>query len=210
MSTEIELKLELTPKAADQLVRHPLLAGLATQKLQLLNTYYDTAELELHARLIAVRFRQKKGQWLCTVKTAEPASEGLAVRSEWEIATTPGHFIFDQVDLPEVRSFLESRRKSLEPVFTTDFERQAWQVPSGDSLIELALDSGMIESCGRQAQICEIELELLSGRIEDIFALARRLQHDIDLRPATASKAERGYNLFLNEPLKPTLDHGDD
>lgn len=203
MSTEIELKLDLAPQAAEQLASHPVLTGLATQKLQLLNTYYDTAELELLDRLIAVRFRQKNGQWLCTVKTAEPASDGLAVRSEWEIATTPGHFVFDHVDRPEVRSFLESRREALEPVFTTDFERQAWRVPFGDSLIELALDRGTIESCGRHAQICEIELELLSGKIEDIFALARRLQQDIDLRPATASKAERGYNLFLDKPLKP-------
>lgn len=203
MSTEIELKLGLPREAAEQLASHPLLAGLPTQKLQLLNTYYDTAELELHARLVAVRFRQKGGQWLCTVKTAEAANDGLAVRSEWEIATTPGHFVFDHVDRPELRSFLESRQQALAPAFTTDFERQAWQVPFGDSLIELALDRGTIESCGRRAQICEIELELLSGKIEDIFALSRRLQQDIDLRPASASKAERGYALFLNEPSTP-------
>lgn len=203
MSTEIELKLNLSREAADQLASHPLLAGLPTQKLQLLNTYYDTAELELHARLVAVRFRQKNGQWLCTVKTAEAANDGLAVRSEWEIATTPGHFVFDHVDHPELRSFLKSRQEALTPVFTTDFERLAWQVPFGDSLIELALDRGTIESCGRRDPICEIELELLSGKIEDLFALSRCLQHDIDLHPATASKAERGYNPFLNEPLKP-------
>lgn len=203
MSTEIELKLELTPKAASKLARHPLLAELASQKLQLLNTYYDTPSLELHARRIAFRFRKKGWQWLSTIKTAEAASGGLALRSEWESEATPGLFEFEHVDHPELRAFLEERRDTLVPVFTTDFRRQLWQVPFGESMIELAVDRGTIESCGRHARICEIELELISGRVEDIFALTRRLQDDIDLRPAIASKAERGYSLFLNEPLKP-------
>jgi triphosphatase len=47
--------------------------------------------------------------------------------------------------------------------------------------------------------ICEIELELLSGKVEDIFGLTRKLQEQHDLHPAIASKAERGYNLYLNE-----------
>lgn len=203
MSTEIELKLDLTPKAAGKLARHPLLAGLTTQKLQLLNTYYDTARLELHARRIAFRFRKKGWQWLSTVKTAEPASGGLALRSEWETEATPGLFEFEHVDNPELRTFLEDRRDALEPVFTTDFRRQLWQLPFGESVIELAVDRGTIESRGRRAAICEIELELLSGQVADLFALSRRLQDDIDLRPAIASKAERGYKLFLDEPLKP-------
>lgn len=203
MSTEIELKLELTPKAASKLARHSLLAGLAAQKLQLLNTYYDTAKLELHARRVAFRFRKKGWQWLSTVKTAEAASGGLALRSEWESEATPGLFEFEHVDHPELRAFLEERRDTLVPVFTTDFQRQLWHVPFGDSVIELAVDRGSIESCSRHARICEIELELISGKVEDIFALTRRLQDDIDLRPAIASKAERGYSLFLNEPLKP-------
>lgn len=203
MSTEIELKLQLSPKAAGKLARHPLLANIASHKQQLLNTYFDTPELELHQRRIAVRFRKKGWQWLCTVKSAEPASGGLAMRSEWETQATPGTFDFSHVDNAEFRSFLESRIDKLEPVFTTDFKRQSWQVPFGESLIELVIDRGHIESRGRRTPICEIELELLSGKVEDIFWLTRQLQGDIHLHPAIASKAERGYNLFLDAPLKP-------
>lgn len=43
--TEIELKLQLSPKAAGKLARHPLLANIASHKQQLLNTYFDTPEL---------------------------------------------------------------------------------------------------------------------------------------------------------------------
>ena len=203
MSTEIELKLQLSPKAASKLAKHPLLANIASQRQHLLNTYFDTPKLELHERRIAVRFRKKDWQWLCTVKSAEPASGGLAMRSEWETQATPGTFDFSHVDNAEFRDFLEQRIARLEPVFTTDFKRQIWHVPFGESLIELAIDRGHIESRGRKSPICEIELELLSGKVEDIFWLTRQLQGDHHLHPAIASKAERGYNLFLDAPLKP-------
>lgn len=203
MSTEIELKLQLSPKAARQLAKHPLLANIASQRQHLLNTYFDTPRLELHERRVAVRFRKKGWQWLCTVKSAEPASGGLAMRNEWETQATPGTFDFSHVDNADFRAFLEQRIAQLEPVFTTDFKRQIWHVPFGESLIELAIDRGHIESRGRASPICEIELELLSGKVEDIFWLTRQLQGDLHLHPAIASKAERGYNLFLDTPLRP-------
>ena len=203
MSTEIELKLQLSPKAARKLADHPLLAAIASQKQHLLNTYFDTPSLELHARRVAVRFRKKGWQWLCTVKSAEPASGGLAMRSEWEAPATPGIFDFSHVDAEDFREFLVKRSTKFEAIFTTDFHRQLWHVPFGESLIELAIDRGHIESCGRRSAICEIELELLSGRVDDIFGLTRQLQENIDLFPAIASKAERGYALFLNEPVRP-------
>lgn len=203
MSTEIELKLQLTAKSAKKLASHPLLLPLAAQKQHLLNTYYDTPELALHAKRIAMRFRKKGEQWLLTVKSAEPASGGLAVRSEWEKPALPGVFDFSHVDEPSLRDFLETARPQMAAVFTTDFRRQIWHVPFGHSLIELALDRGTIESQGRKSRICEIELELLSGDIDDIFKLTRKLQDKLELSPAIASKAERGYNLFNDEPLKP-------
>jgi inorganic triphosphatase YgiF len=203
MSTEIELKLQLSPKAARKLASHPLLEGIPSQRQHLLNTYYDTPTLELHARRIAVRFRKKGWQWLCTVKSAEPASGGLAMRSEWETPATPGIFDFSHVDAPDFREFLEQRSAQFEAIFTTDFHRQIWHVPYGESQIELAVDRGTIDSKGRSTPICEIELELLSGKVDDIFGLTRELQENLDLHPAIASKAERGYKLFLDEPLRP-------
>jgi inorganic triphosphatase YgiF len=214
MSTEIELKLQLDAKNARKLAEHPLLAGLATERQRLLNTYYDTPDLALHQHRVALRFRRKGWEWLLTVKSAEPASGGLAVRSEWEAAATPGRFDFAHVDAPELKGFLEAATPRLEPVFTTDFRRQVWQVPFGESRIELALDRGHIASGNRRERICEIELELLAGRIADIFGLTRSLQKHLQLYPAVASKAERGYRLFENtapQPFKakpPPLDAG--
>jgi inorganic triphosphatase YgiF len=203
MATEIELKLQLNPKTAKALPGHPLLAEISSQKQRLLNTYFDTPELGLHAKRIAMRFREKGWQWLLTVKSAEPASGGLAMRNEWECPATPGVFNFDHVDNSELQRYLNDVTPELVPIFTTDFRRQIWHVPFGESLIELALDRGKIQSRGKSTPICEIELELLSGNVADIFALTRQLQEKLDLHPAIASKAERGYNLFSGTPLAP-------
>ena len=203
MATEIELKLQLTPSAARQLLSHPLLVGIKAQKLHLLNTYYDTPTLELHKRRIAMRFRKKGWQWLLTVKSAEPASGGLALRSEWETPAQPGVFDFSQVDDPALRTFLEDKTPQLQPIFTTDFHRTIWHVPFGQSLIEMAVDRGSVASNGRKTPICEIELELINGHIGDIFGLTRQLQDTLDLRPAVASKAERGYAVFAGTPDTP-------
>lgn len=203
MATEIELKLRLEARHVRKLLAHPLLKGMSSQKQNLLNTYYDTPELTLRQRRIALRLRKKGWEWLQTVKSAEPASGGLAIRNEWEIPATPGQFDFAHVDNAELRSLLNDTRDRLEPVFTTDFRRQAWQIACGDSLIEMALDRGRISAKERSTGICEVELELISGRVEDIFELTRQLQQHVTLHPEVASKAERGYRLFRSEPEQP-------
>lgn len=55
------------------------------------------------------------------------------MRSEWKTQATPGTFDFSHLDNAEFRCFLEARINKLEPVFTTDFKRQSWQVPFGES-----------------------------------------------------------------------------
>ncbi|MCL2346257.1 MAG: CHAD domain-containing protein, partial [Desulfobulbus sp.] len=203
MSTEIELKLRLDAKTARKLAGQPLLAGLPTQRQRLFNTYYDTPELALHQRRVALRFRRQGIDWLLTVKSAEPASGGLAVRSEWEAPARPGQFDFSHVDVPDLKNFLATATPRLTPIFTTDFRRQTWRVPFAESLIELALDRGHIASGERRQVICEIELELIEGRVADIFGLTRSLQKHLQLYPAIASKAERGYRLFTNAAPQP-------
>ena len=203
MATEIELKLQLTARTARQLAAHPLLAGIKPQGQHLLNTYYDTPALDLNARRIALRFRKKGWQWLLTVKSAATVSGGLALRNEWETPASPGQFDFSHVDAPEFKAALDEALPRLQAIFTTDFRRTTWRVPFGKSLIELALDRGKIESGGRATPICEIELELISGDVADIFAITHQLQETLDLRPAVASKAERGYALFNSTQEKP-------
>ena len=208
MALETELKLRLPPGGGARLLRHPLLAGSAPQRQRLLNTYYDTPDLELLGQRMALRHRRKGWDWLLTVKTANPASGGLARRNEWEAKVAPGQFDFSHVDDGDLRRWLEKRTPRLEAAFTTDFTRLAWIVePAPGTRIEIALDRGTIQSKGQREPLGELELELLAGPETALFALARELSTALGerqaLHPVAASKAERGYALFTGRRSPP-------
>ena len=61
MPEEIELKLALPPAALAALRRHPVVAGAEKlgNAVTLDNTYYDTPNLQLKARKVAVRTRRQ-------------------------------------------------------------------------------------------------------------------------------------------------------
>ncbi|WP_300455580.1 CYTH and CHAD domain-containing protein [Accumulibacter sp.] len=202
MATETEIKLSLPARATSQLARHPLLAGVESHRQLLVNTYYDTPTSRLRSERIVLRHRRKGRAWLLTVKTAAILSGGLAQRSEWEAAGQLGEFDFSHVDDAAVRSLLESLRGELQPIFTTRFTRQTWLFEPGDGLrVEVALDRGWIQAEGRRRMIREIELELLSGTLSDLFRLASDLQSTLALHPEASSKSDRAYRLLANAPL---------
>lgn len=204
MALETELKLALSPDTANRFPDHPLLAKIAAQRLQLINIYYDTPDRRLQQKRMAVRFRKKDAEWLLTVKCDAASPGGLARRNEWEGAAQPGRFDFSLVDSPKIRRSLEAARRKLRPVFTTDFTRDRWVLASkSGSRIEVALDQGTIIAGKQQEAICEVELELLDGHIDDLFSLARTLQSKLALHPQGGSKAERGYRLASAEGLQP-------
>lgn len=207
MAVETELKLSLPPGAVTRLRRHPALAGVRPERLRLANTYYDTPALDLKRSKIALRHRRMNWGFLLTVKSAEPAAGGLARRSEWEAPSQPGAFDFSHVDDKALRGRLAAIVPMLQPAFTTDFLRTTWLVERGGARIEVALDRGEVrcerEGVVRVEPICELELELVSGPTAALFDLALALQESLPVRPAVASKAERGFRLFLGEATKP-------
>ena len=215
MPREIELKLRLMPGQARRLQTHPVLSAYKPQKYRLLNTYYDTPELDLRKRCIALRLRRKGWSvWLMTVKGGGSGAGGLAQRSEWEAPTQPGVFDFSIVGDAALRAFLEAQSARLQPVFSTDFTRTAWTLNRDGATVELALDRGKI-SAGAMAgspegtipaseALCEVELELIDGPSPDVlFDLALELAADLQLHPEVMSKAERGYALADGVPSSP-------
>ncbi len=201
MSKEVELKLALPAQALPALRAHPLIADAPVEGADgvLLNTYFDTPGLELRSRKIALRLRKDRERWLQTVKCAAASLGGLASRPEWEHPYRDERFDFSVIDIPDVRTELESVRSRLAPVFTTTFHRQTRRLTPAPGIVILAMiDEGTIEAGGRSSPICELELELVSGDGKDLYALACRLAADLPLRPEDASKAQRGYELYQN------------
>lgn len=208
--TETELKLRLDACDVPRLLSHPLLAA-TPQTLHLFNTYFDTPDLALKARRIAVRERRVGEQSLLTVKTAGQSVGGLTRRSEWEAPTRPGQPDFAAlVDDTTLAADLEALAPRLRPVFRTDFQRRRWVLTHGGARVELALDEGLISTdtpAGTRSEpILELELELLDGPAEALLSLAAALQADSDpawLHPFDLSKAQRGLALFLQDNAHP-------
>jgi len=201
MPQETELKLSLSAQDLPRLLHHPLLAAPEASQ-RLLNTYFDTPELALKARRMAVRERLAGDQWLLTVKTAGSSSAGLSHRQEWEGPTTPGALDFAAlVDDAALAAELMALRPALQPLFATDFERRRWLIDHADARIEVALDQGHIHVPGTALDepLLELELELLQGPEAALAALAQVLRHTpqgpITLRPLDVSKAQRGMAL---------------
>lgn len=202
MGTETEIKLSLSARAASELGNHVLLSGVQPQRQMLINTYYDTPDHRLRSEGLVVRHRQKGSEWLLGVKTAAQLSGGLAERKEWERAGRPGEFDFSHVDQSAVRDLLESLRERLQPVFVTRFQRHAWLLePRAGVRIELALDRGSIVAAGRRQTIREIELELVSGVVGDLFDVAVALQASLPVHPEASSKSDRAYRLLVDAPM---------
>jgi len=199
---ETELKLSLSAPELPHLLAHPLLTPTGeTQRL--LNTYFDTPELALQQRRMAVRERLAGDQWLLTVKTAGQSQNGLSRRQEWEGPTTPGALQFDTlVDDAALAQDLMTLHPNLCALFCTDFERLRWVITHAGAQIEVALDQGRIHVPDTELSepLLELELELLSGPEEALMALADVLrktpQGPVTLLPSDASKAQRGMALW--------------
>lgn len=83
--------------------------------------------------------------------------------------------------------------------FVLDFERTRWQVRRRDgSKVGVALDIGHISIGKKTTPVCELELELLSGQPDALFAVAQTIAHSMSVMPLATNKSARGYALAQN------------
>jgi inorganic triphosphatase YgiF len=197
MAVETELKLRIAPAGLARLKRHPLLKELATGRAvtrKLRNVYYDTPGLGLHRRKMALRLRHVGGKWLQTLKGGGGVEAGLHSRNEWETPVAG-----EALDLAALKAcggkLPRGAGKKLQPVFSTDFTRNARRLNFEGAVIELCMDSGEIRAGKKSRPISELELELISGEPRQLFKLALALLDIVPLEVEHASKAEYGYRL---------------
>jgi inorganic triphosphatase YgiF len=210
VAQEIELKLALPTSdpsgLAARLASSPVLARRKSIHQHLYNTYYDTPEQDLRQAAIALRIRTigdegSAQQWLQTLKIGGNGDSALSQRGEWESAVTGPALSRDALKATPWRDIdpKQEMLAALAPCFVTCFDRTSWLVRGQDgSSMEVALDIGRIEAGAYRAPICELELELLSGKPASLFKLAQKLAHTVAVVPANRSKSERGYALAQN------------
>jgi triphosphatase len=199
---EAELKIALNPAGLRRLRRAPALARMRAgprRTRALVSVYYDTPDLALAAADVSLRLRRIGRGWVQTVKrrAGGTASAGFFAHEEFEIPAPGGRLALDVADpegaLAAVREAAGDR--PLAPVFETRVRRTTERLSTPAGEVELALDDGEIRAGARRAPICEAELELVSGEVGAIFAVARALFPAGPVRFGSENKAARGYAL---------------
>lgn len=214
MAHEVELKLHVHPDDLARLAALPALMARAEGAAvsgRLRTVYFDTPDLRLFARGIALRLRHdgvRRVQGLKTVQ-ADPQGDAaaVAVRREWEWPVNGDAPDFAVLDAEGAGALVpQDARGDLMPIFATDFQRTAILVRlDAQTSVEVAIDDGSVAAGRSDERISEVELELKSGRIGRLFALAQEIHRVVPLRVGIESKAELGYRLVSGRPPRPVL-----
>lgn len=209
---ETELKLKVHAADMERLRSHPTLQGdLPDGRTEhhLVDTYYDTPELDLWKHGLTLRVRKDNDVWIQTAKTASSASSALHQRGEWEStldnAQPRPDVLVRQMKQARLVKLLSSPDvlKHLIPIFQNTTHRTTWNIAlSTGEQLECALDTGDITCGSHHASISELEFELKKGSPSCLFALALALQNDVPLEIANGSKASLGYALLENAPIE--------
>ena len=195
MSNEVEIKLAVSDKAFNELEEHLKNFTCLVHKKQFLsNTYYDYPDHFLAKQKMGLRIRQEDQELTLTLKTNGEVVGGLHSRPEYNLSLTEKETPTN-AQLRELYSFEQLPSSTLQPIFSTDFNRTFWFVEFQQSKIEVAFDQGKIISGESEQPICEIEFELKSGNVQDLFDFVETLPFERDIYFSSASKAKRGYLL---------------
>nr|WP_218036490.1 CHAD domain-containing protein [Sphingobium sp. EM0848] len=186
------MKLELAREEVGAFERLAFLPG-ESDVSALRAIYFDTPDQALAARGVSLRIRRSGERLVQTVKADNEGDAGLFARAEWEMPVAGETPVLDT--RTPVAAMLGDAVHVIEPVFHVDVERRTWMAVQDETEIELVLDQGCVRADGRQSAICEIELELKSGEPVALFALARRIDAEVPVRPGVLTKSERGYRL---------------
>lgn len=195
MTTELEIKLSVARSDLDRAVTW-LLSQPDTREsdtLRLSNTYYDTPAGDLNRQKIALRIRKMGDRYIQTLKTRGEFVDGAHRRHEWEWPLIDTKLRLELIaDTPVAQSV---NYAELEPVFETNFERRVVMIEQGESLIEVAIDSGETVAEQQSRPLNEIEFELKAGDASALLTWARRLADEVPVFLNLVSKAEQGYFL---------------
>ncbi|MDE5462257.1 CYTH and CHAD domain-containing protein [Bradyrhizobium sp. CSS354] len=197
MNAETELKFRISPQKLSSVLRSGA-AGQRRDKSEqtLVSTYYDTNRYKLRRHGLTLRVRKIEDRYVQTVKAG---GAGGVRRGEWEHEVSGANPDLAKTSHTPLRRLATGKLpRKLKPVFQTDIRRMAQARRVRKSQIELAVDRGRISAGRRSRPVAELELELKSGHVADLFRLARDLERrtgaELDLR----SKAERGYQLVAD------------
>ena len=212
--TEFELKFEI-PVHCLQQVAAAMHAGKASRQ-RLRACYFDTEDDALAGQGLVVRVRKEGRRWVQTAKgpTGAPlerlehnvnihgpaAGGGPAVDLARHIGTPVGGAMLRALNLKTGESFPD-----LIALYETDIQRVKQTVTVDGSVVEVALDRGLIVSGSRSLSLCELEVELKQGKSEHALGLARHWCGKYGLWLSAITKSMKGQRLRRGQPFGPAV-----
>jgi len=193
MGIEFELKYQATDESLQRMRRD--LPG-QEQLYQMQTTYYDTPSGAFSARHWTLRRRMENDESVCTLKT--PAQG--AGRREWEVrCNSIQPALLELCKLGAPAEILSLAEEGLLPICGAQFQRVAKTLSFGGSVLEVALDQGILTGGNRSTPLAEMEVELKSGEESACIGFAHQLANLYSLQPQPHSKFRRALALYKGE-----------
>ncbi|MEO8387956.1 CHAD domain-containing protein [Polaromonas sp.] len=203
--TEVELKFVVPPSKRGAISRALRSSPCRTQRLQ--SIYYDTADDRLEAQGQSVRLRKEGRGW---VQTAKAPTDDPFCRLEHNVSVVVSRGRSSpELDLAlhdgtlvgaALRATLGDASQGLNDAalverFRVNVSRMARTESARGTLIELALDTGVILAGGQSIPICEFEMEMKAGSEVELIRQATTWSSENGLYFSTLSKSEQGFRL---------------
>ena len=178
------------------------------------NSYIDTEDMTLIRRGGALRIRHVVGKnsdsYEFTVKCGGGSSEGLHRRYEWNVQSATNDFSIESfkkacsaLEDPDPVELLEAffegiNDQDLKVLCSNSFYRTKYILMTDRSTVEACFDSGIIKSDNglRTDEICELELELLSGDVSDLEMIRNEIVNGNDCSPFDKTKFRRTLDMI--------------
>lgn len=207
LTMEIELKLNLDREAAARWKAQLQAQGAERQVLRAI--YFDTDDSRLAAAGLSLRLRCENGRWVQTLKA--PGKDAVE-RLEHELALdapaddTPALDLQRHHGTPAGAALADVRLGAASPMrqrFHTDVERWHLRVSTATgTAIDVALDSGSVQSGDRRLNIAELEAEWREGPLAGLFDLVADVLREGGARLAFESKATSGHCALHTVPYR--------
>lgn len=193
MGIEFELKFSADP-SQQEAIQKQYLPSYEQYRMQTI--YYDTPTAALSARNITLRCRMENEEAVCTVKTP---LDGYG-RGEWDCSCSDIiKAIPLLVEAGADGALIDLTAEGVIPVCGARFTRHCGSIEFAGSVLEIALDQGVLTGGNKEQPLCEVEVELKSGEQEAAIAFAMELQRYFALVPQGKSKFRRALELAQEE-----------
>lgn len=160
--------------------------------------YFDTDDCDLAKNEIAYRIRREGERIVAALKWKGHSDGALHVREEINVPVISDEAdvsVFNESEIGrELMNIIEG--KQVKCFLETKFHRRRFRIDTGTGIFELSVDTGRIVTDYGEEPISEVEIELFSGKKEELLELGKRLQNKYQLETEEISKYARGIEII--------------